>query len=136
MTDQSSAVDEEKALGGQEAQESLTEKEQDEAAKEYENEKEYGGETMHVRVASPFKEYFDGRAFSISSVNTTGPFDILPEHHNFISLLNACDLVVRSLIKNEQKAIKISISGGIMHVKKDEVIVFLDVQSKLFYNID
>ena len=80
--------------------------------------------SMHVRVYSPFREYYDGPAFSISAENGTGPFDILPKHHNFISLLLPCDLVLRTVNKGDQK---IRISGGVMHVKADEVIVFLDV---------
>jgi hypothetical protein len=128
MSDQVEAVEEEKALGGQdEAQISAQEKEQEKAAKEFDREENSDQLTMHVRVAAPFREYYDGEAFSISAINNTGPFDILPEHHNFISLLNACDLVIRGLVKIEQKAIKIAISGGVMHVKEDEVIVFLDV---------
>jgi F-type H+-transporting ATPase subunit epsilon len=80
---------------------------------------------MKVRVHSPFSSYFDGEAFSISAINATGPFDILPRHHNFISLLSPCDLVVRSAQPGEDRTI--SISGGIMQVKADKVIVFLDV---------
>lgn len=78
---------------------------------------------MHVKVYSPFQIYFDEPAYSISGENTTGPFDILPQHHNFITLLNACELVVR-IPAGERK---IRISGGVMHVKSDNVAVFLDV---------
>ena len=79
--------------------------------------------TMHIKVYSPFKTYFDDEAFSISAVNATGPFDILPRHHNFMTLLGASDIIVRGL---EQEH-RIRISQGIMHVKTDKVIVFLDV---------
>lgn len=78
---------------------------------------------MHVKVYSPFKVYFDGPAKSISAVNATGPFDILPRHHNFMTLLIPCELVVRTP-STEQR---IKISHGVMHVKADKVIVFLDV---------
>ena len=81
------------------------------------------GKNMHVKVYSPFKVYFDGLAQSISAVNATGPFDILPKHHNFMTLLNPCDVVVRAADREE----KIPISRGVMHVKADQVIVFLDV---------
>ena len=50
---------------------------------------------MDVKVASPFTTYYDGQAFSLSGVNATGPFDILPRHHNFISLLEPCTLIIR-----------------------------------------
>ena len=78
---------------------------------------------MYVKVYAPYKTYFDGVAKSISAVNDTGPFDILPRHHNFMTLLSACDLVVRTDSEEE----KISIKQGVMHVKADQVIVFLDV---------
>ena len=83
-----------------------------------------GKPTMRVKVYSPFRDYFDGPVFSISAINETGPFDILPRHHSFISLLNPCDLIVRSV---KQEDHRIRISGGIMHVKADQVTVFLDV---------
>lgn len=79
--------------------------------------------TMQVKVYSPFKVYFDGEAESISAVNGTGPFDILPHHHNFMTLLIPCEIVVR--IGKEEKRFKIS--HAVMHVKADKVIVFLDV---------
>lgn len=78
---------------------------------------------MHVKVYSPFKIYFDEEAVSISASNETGPFDILPGHHNFMTLLNASDILVRSS-RGDQK---IHITRGIMHVKADQVTVFLDV---------
>lgn len=80
-------------------------------------------QSMRVKVYAPFKTYYDGEALSISAVNDTGPFDILPRHHNFMTLLSACDIVVRGEKTND----KITIARGIMHVKKDEVVVFLDV---------
>jgi len=100
-----------------------TEQEQQEALKDLSH-KDAAKLSMHVRVYSPFREYYDGPAFSISAENATGPFDILPKHHNFISLLLPCDLILRTVSKGDQK---IRISGGVMHVKADEVIVFLDV---------
>lgn len=79
---------------------------------------------MHVKVYSPFKTYFDEDAKSISAVNPTGPFDILPHHHNFMTLLNPCELVIRAADAHEQR---IRISSGLMHVKADQVTVFLDI---------
>lgn len=79
--------------------------------------------TMHVKVYAPFKVYFDGEAQSISAANDTGPFDVLISHHNFMTLINACDIVVR----HDRGEEKIPVQRGIMHVKADEIIVFLDV---------
>lgn len=81
-------------------------------------------QTMHVKVYSPYQVYLDqGDCYSISAVNATGPFDILPHHHNFITLLLACELVVHTVSGFR----RIRITRGVMHVKSDHVIVFLDV---------
>jgi F0F1-type ATP synthase epsilon subunit len=79
---------------------------------------------LKVKVYSPFNTYYDGEADSISAENDTGPFDVLLGHRNFLTLLNPCDIIVRRQGQDEEK---ISITRGLMHVKKDEVIVFLDV---------
>jgi F0F1-type ATP synthase epsilon subunit len=80
--------------------------------------------SMHIKVYSPFKTYFDEDGVSISAINMTGPFDILPHHHNFLTLLSPCELIIRRTTDDEQR---IRISGGWMHVKADKVIVFLDI---------
>jgi hypothetical protein len=80
--------------------------------------------SIKIKVHSPYKVYYEGQAFSISAENDTGPFDILPKHDNFICLLKACNLVLRTVKDGEQS---IEISGGVMHVKADRVIVFLDI---------
>jgi F0F1-type ATP synthase epsilon subunit len=79
--------------------------------------------TMHIKIYSPFKMYFDDEGDSISAVNATGPFDILPKHHNFMTLLTPCEIIIRTFRGEE----KIRISGGLMHVKSDQVTVFLDI---------
>jgi F0F1-type ATP synthase epsilon subunit len=60
----------------------------------------------------------------VSGENATGPFDILPHHHPFISILKPCELIVQSLAGESNR---IRISGGVMHVKADKVQVFLQV---------
>lgn len=79
---------------------------------------------MKVKVYSPFRNYYEGQALSVSAENTTGPFDVLPAHHNFISLLIPPEITIRPVQGDVQR---ILISGGLMHVKADQVIVFLDV---------
>lgn len=85
--------------------------------------KPVGSTEMHVRVHAPYKTYYDGPAQSVSATNDTGPFDVLPQHHSFMTLLSAGDIIVRHGEEQE----KISIQRGVMHVKKDELVVFLDV---------
>lgn len=78
---------------------------------------------LHVKVHAPFKAYFEGEADSVSAANNTGPFDILPKHHKFITLLSAGELIVRSADKEQH----IRIARGVMHVRDNTVTVFLDV---------
>ena len=80
-----------------------------------------GKTAFHIKVYSPFKTYYDGVAQSLTATNDTGNFDILPHHKNFLTLLSAGDLVIRSEIEEV-----IPITQGIMLVKFDEVTVFLD----------
>lgn len=123
MSGDPAGVDEQKAITQETAPLTKAETEQNRAAAELIHGQD-GQQSMRVKVHSPFHHYYDGQAASISAENATGPFDILPHHHNFISLLSAGDLVVRG-VDNEER--KISISGGVMHVKADQVIVFLDI---------
>lgn len=97
-----------------------------ESAKQEKQQKTAGKQIMHVKVYSPFKVYFEDDAYSISGVNATGPFDILPQHHNFMTLLTPCELLVKT-VNGPSPEQKIRISGGLMHVKADQITVFLDV---------
>ena len=82
-----------------------------------------GKPVMAVKIYAPFKIYFEGNAYSLSAVNATGPFDILPRHHNFLCMLVPCVLKVEGI--DGPKEIKIS--RALMHVKADYVAVFVDV---------
>ena len=124
MSDQSTDVDEQKAIVDQQAAPSAKEVDQQEAVKDFDKESGGEGEEMHVLVYSPYKTYYEGVAFSLSAESATGLFDILPRHHSFISLLVPCEVVVRTSGGDERK---IRISGGIIHVKADQVVIFLDV---------
>lgn len=79
---------------------------------------------MHVKIFSPAEVYFDGPALSVSAVNDTGAFDILLSHHNFITLLNPCDV---DIITQSNEHTKIKIKNGVMHVKMNVITIFLDI---------
>jgi F0F1-type ATP synthase epsilon subunit len=79
---------------------------------------------MHVKIYAPFKVYYDGQATSVSAANRVGPFDVLANHHSFISLLEPGDVTVRVEGKPD---FSMKVTRGVIHVKADEVRVFLDV---------
>lgn len=85
---------------------------------------EVDNKSIFVKVFSPHKTYFEGQADSISAANDTGPFDILPKHHNFMTLVNAGDIIIR---QQNQKDTTIRITKGVMHVRRNKVTLFLDV---------
>lgn len=79
---------------------------------------------MHVKVYAPLKVYFDQEASSLSAENDTGPFDVLPGHKNFMTLLKPCIVTVRV---PERPDFNLKVERGVIHVKADKTTVFLDV---------
>ena len=82
-----------------------------------------GKPTIAVKVYAPFKEYFEGEAYSLSAVNATGPFDVLPKHHNFLCMLVPCVLTIQS--PDGPQTVKVN--RALMNVKANRVVVFMDV---------
>lgn len=82
-----------------------------------------GKPIMTVKVFAPFEIFYEGEAFSISAKNATGPFDILPHHHNFICMLEPCTISIQT--PAGEKLVKVS--HALMYVKADHVDVFVDV---------
>jgi len=79
--------------------------------------------TIDIKVYAPFKIYYEGKGYSISATNETGPFDILPHHHNFL-----CMLIPGMLrIQTPEGKKEFKISRALMNVKADRVVVFVDV---------
>ena len=78
---------------------------------------------LNVKIFSPFKTFFDGKAYSISAENKTGAFDILQGHTNFLTLLVPSICVVET----KTGPLKFQIDGGVLHVTKDSVVLFLNV---------
>lgn len=80
--------------------------------------------TMQVKVYAPFQVYFNGPADNLSSANDTGPFDVLPNHKNFMSLLRPGNITVRQKGKPD---FNLRIDRAVLHVRNNRVTVFLDV---------
>ena len=80
-------------------------------------------EQLQVRVISSSKTFFDGKAAAVSSVNKVGPFDVLPLHENFITLLKE-KVVIHGL---DGKAIAIPCENGLLEVSENVVKVFIGI---------
>ena len=79
---------------------------------------------LKVQARAPFQVYFEGEALVVTATNTVGKFDILPGHANFFSVINPNSEVI---IGTEKEDTKINVSNGILSVKDDEVLLFLDI---------
>ena len=61
----------------------------------------------------------------VSSYNKKGKFDVLPQHANFISLIQK-SLVIRD---NRGQTREINVNNGLMRVKKDIVEVYIGIEA-------
>lgn len=78
---------------------------------------------INVIARAPFEVYFEGPAKSISAINKVGPFDILPGHADFFSILEPCDVIVET----KDKSITFYASNGIITVKNNNVMLFANM---------
>ena len=64
---------------------------------------------------------FKDKVKAVTSYNEKGPFDVLPEHENFISLINQ-HLVIHTMDGKENE---IKVDNAIIKVYQNEVHIFL-----------
>ena len=75
---------------------------------------------LEVEISSPDKQIWQGTAKSVSSVNTTGPFDILPFHANFISIIENHPIKINKGAKVEE----FSFANAIIYASKNKVLIY------------
>lgn len=80
--------------------------------------------TFNLLITNPERIFFDGEAYSISSKNDSGPFDILPNHAHFVSLLNDVKVEV---VSKEGKKLTFAVARGLISAKDNKVRVFVDL---------
>lgn len=76
-----------------------------------------------VIARGPFNIYYEGLAEAVSGSNKVGPFDILPGHADFFSILNPGEIV----IETATNPIVFNINNGIVAVRNDEVALFVNI---------
>lgn len=81
------------------------------------------GSHLKVIARSPFHVYYEGEAEALTAQNKVGEFDILPGHADMFSVLVPCEVV----IETNNEPIAFDISSGIITVRSDEVMLFVDV---------
>ncbi|OGE64833.1 hypothetical protein A3I48_04455 [Candidatus Daviesbacteria bacterium RIFCSPLOWO2_02_FULL_36_7] len=82
--------------------------------------------TLHVRIISPQQLILDTSASSVSSKNPQGNFDILPQHANFITIVENEPIVVRTL---DQKPLIFKFPLAIILTTENKVNIYTYIQS-------
>lgn len=78
---------------------------------------------LKVIARAPFEVFYEGNAKSVSAANSVGEFDILPGHTDFFSILEAGEVVITT----DSEPIIIKINNGIVTVRDNEVMLFLNM---------
>lgn len=88
-------------------------------------ETEVASTVLYVTVRSPEKLLFEGECEYLSSINERGPFDVLPMHESFISIINT-----GIKIKTKQGEIKeFKVDRGVLRAYKNRLDVFLGIEA-------
>lgn len=99
---------------------------------------------LKVKILSPTQTIYDGEALSVSSTNSTGKFDILPFHANFITLIQKSSIILRVKKKGTEdkgfagKALDQFFGRDVQEVKYDfdtAIIYSKDNNVKVYTNI-
>lgn len=82
-----------------------------------------------VIARAPFHIYYEGPATAVSATNRIGPFDILPGHADFFSILTPGEVVIETGPSSDPTAAPIAfkISNGIVAVRDSKVMIFVNM---------
>jgi F0F1-type ATP synthase epsilon subunit len=78
---------------------------------------------LNVIARAPFHKYYEGQAVAVSASNEVGKFDILPGHADFFSVMTPGEVVIQT----DTDIINFPISNGIITVRGDKVMLFVNI---------
>jgi F0F1-type ATP synthase epsilon subunit len=78
---------------------------------------------LHVRISSPEQTIWEGDAESVTSENVNGPFDVLPFHTNFVSIMENQEIKIKT--PNEVKTFKYAIS--VLYTHSNQVHIYTNI---------
>lgn len=81
--------------------------------------------TLHVRIISPQQLILDTEALSVSSKNIQGSFDVLPQHANFITLIENSPIIIRT---NDKKPLVFKYPLAILLNRENRVNIYTYIQ--------
>jgi F-type H+-transporting ATPase subunit epsilon len=78
---------------------------------------------MHLEIITPDKKIFEGEVSIVTFPGSDGSFQVLNHHAPLVSLLKDGVVEYRT---SEKGAIQVEITGGVVEVLKNKVIVLAD----------
>lgn len=80
-------------------------------------------ELLTVRVITPHKTIYTGQALAVSSSNSAGDFDILPEHANFITLVENVPI---KIITENRETKEFNFSQALIYNASNSVSIYAE----------
>ncbi len=78
---------------------------------------------LSIHIKSPEKTIWEGEGEYVSSVNSQGPFDILPLHANFITIVENHPIK----IKSEGKVTEYNFNRSVIYVHSNNVSIYVNI---------
>ena len=78
---------------------------------------------LHIHVRNPENVLFEGYVNAVSSYNEKGPFDVLPLHESFISLIKK----YLKIYQRNGQIKEIKVDTGVLKVFKNKIEVYLGI---------
>lgn len=78
---------------------------------------------LNVIARAPFNVYYEGLAESVTATNKVGPFDVLPGHADFFSILSPGEII----IETASEPVSFNIVNGIITARDNEVMLFVNI---------
>ena len=79
--------------------------------------------TLSVRISSPDQVIWEGQANSVSSANLDGPFDIMPQHANFITIVENRPILIRT----QKRVVEYTFPNALIYTRNNAVLVFTNI---------
>ncbi len=80
-------------------------------------------EMLKVRINSPDRFLWEGEALSVSSRNSQGPFDILPLHTNFVTILENEKIVINT----GKEKVEYTFARSVIYVHANSVYIYTNI---------
>ncbi len=81
-------------------------------------------EEFAVSISNAEERIWEGVAYSVSSANSAGQFDVLPGHANFVTMIKNEPIVIRARMKEDQT---FRYKTAVLSVKNNKVEIYSDI---------